>query len=150
MQLPFLLADVFWHSIRLYICFNLKTKQMKTIITVLSITLGTSLFAQKTTVVNTSETPVSSISTSQEFPEMGTAITGEVVNVKDCPIHILASINNEIVKIHPTNLPMDFQVHGMRINFDYKVAPKVSMPAECNFKAAVEVSAVKQLKVTKQ
>lgn len=112
---------------------------MKTLFAALAIMLGTSVFAQKTVVE-----PVSD----QTFPQTGTEIVGTVVYQKFCPIYILADVNNETVKLHPTNLDTRFQVDGMKIKFNYKVT-KATMPSECNFKAAVEVSNVKSVKGSK-
>ena len=126
---------------------------MKTLITVLAIALGTSVFAQKTTTEQVSnQTPTESLSTvtsDQTFPQTGMEIVGTVVYQKFCPIYILADVNNETVKLHPTNLDTKFQIDGQKIKFNYKVVTKVDMPSECNFKAAVEVSNVKGIKGSK-
>ena len=122
---------------------------MKTLFAVLAITLGTSVFAQKTTTETVSSQTLTEASSDQTFPQTGMEIVGTVVYQKICPIYILADINNEIVKLHVTNLDTKFQVDGMKIKFNYKVVNKVSMPEECNFKAAVEVSNVKGIKGSK-
>ncbi len=113
---------------------------MKTIITIFAMTLGVTAFAQKTTIKPPTQ------STLEQAVHKDTE--GEVYYLKSegCPLYLRVSEGEQMVKLFPIDLPARFQVHGMKLKFDY-VDAKGTYPESCNFTKAISVSNVSEVKV---